>query len=50
MQGDTWETAVPVAITRLFSHPVLDWGLRTVNQKQLTEREVSTCPSEGEGH
>jgi len=39
-KGDTWETAVPAAITRLFAHPVLDWGLKSVNQKELTEREV----------
>ncbi|KAF5834678.1 GMC oxidoreductase-domain-containing protein [Dunaliella salina] len=39
-KGDTWETWVPAGITRLFNHPVLDWGLKTVSQKQLTEREV----------
>jgi len=39
-QGDTWETAVPAALTRLFAHPVLDWGLQTINQKTLTDREV----------
>lgn len=39
-QGDTWETSVPAALTRLFAHPVLDWGLKSVQQRSMTEREV----------
>nr|WRW24843.1 choline dehydrogenase [Dunaliella tertiolecta] len=39
-KGDTLETLVPAAITRLFAHPVLDWGLKSVHQRELTEREV----------
>lgn len=36
------EVAVPAGITRLFAHPVLDWGMRSLTQKQLVAREVST--------
>lgn len=35
------EVAVPAGITRLFAHPVLDWGMRSLTQKQLVAREVS---------
>lgn len=38
--GDALEVAVPAGIARLFGHPVLDWGLRTLTQKQLVAREV----------
>jgi choline dehydrogenase-like flavoprotein len=38
--GDHLEVKVPAGITRLFKHPVLDWGLQTLLQKQLNTREV----------
>lgn len=41
--GDALEVAVPAGLTRLFKHPVLDWGLHSVNQKQLAARDVSCC-------
>lgn len=33
---------MPAGITRLFKHPVLDWGLNTLLQPQLSTREVRT--------
>lgn len=38
--GDALEIAVPAGLTRLFKHPVLDWGLMSRTQKKLA-REVS---------
>ncbi|GFR43618.1 hypothetical protein Agub_g4717 [Astrephomene gubernaculifera] len=38
--GDALEVAVPAGITRLFAHPVLDWGMSSLTQKQLVSREV----------
>lgn len=38
--GDAVEVAVPAGITRLFAHPVLDWGMRSLTQKQLVAREI----------
>ena len=38
--AESREISVPAALTRLFRHPVLDWGLMTQTQKQLVAREV----------
>jgi len=38
--GDALEIAVPAGLTRLFRHPVLDWGLMTKTQPQLAAREI----------
>lgn len=38
--GDALEIAVPAGLTRLFKHPVLDWGLMSKTQQQLGAREV----------
>ncbi len=38
--GDSKDIAVPAALSRLFKHPVLDWGLMTQTQKPLFAREV----------
>jgi hypothetical protein len=38
--GDALEIAVPAALTRLFRHPTLDWGLFSKSQKELKQREV----------
>lgn len=38
--GDSLDVAVPAGLVRLFGHPVLDWGLRSLTQKQLVAREV----------
>lgn len=34
------EVKVPAGITRLFKHPVMDWALNSLTQKQLTDKEV----------
>ncbi|KAG2445644.1 hypothetical protein HXX76_000254 [Chlamydomonas incerta] len=34
------EVAVPAGITRLFAHPVMDWGMSSLTQKQLVAREI----------
>lgn len=31
---------MPAGITRLFAHPVMDWGMSSLTQKQLVAREV----------
>ncbi len=41
--GDALEIAVPAAITRLFKHPSLDWGLLSPLQRQLNAQEVHTA-------
>ncbi|PNW75136.1 hypothetical protein CHLRE_12g514200v5 [Chlamydomonas reinhardtii] len=38
--GDAMEVAVPAGITRLFAHPVMDWGMSSLTQKQLVAREI----------
>lgn len=38
--GDPLEVAIPAGLTRLFKHPILDWGLNTLTQRQLKDREV----------
>ena len=38
--GDALEVAVPAGIARLFAHPVFDWGMSSLTQKQLVAREV----------
>lgn len=38
--GDAIEVAVPAGISRLFAHPVLDWGMSSLTQQQLIAREV----------
>ncbi|PNH05787.1 Choline dehydrogenase [Tetrabaena socialis] len=38
--GDSLEVAIPAGISRLFGHPVLDWGMSSLTQKQLVSREV----------
>lgn len=43
--GDSLEIAVPAALTRLFKHPVLDWGLMSKTQRELKAREVSLLSS-----
>ena len=40
--GDALEIAVPAGLTRLFKHPVLDWGLMSRTQQNLYAREVSS--------
>lgn len=32
--------SVPAGITRLFKHPVFDWGLSSVKQQQLSARDI----------
>jgi hypothetical protein len=38
--GDALEITVPAGLSRLFKHPVLDWGLMTKTQQSLFSREV----------
>jgi hypothetical protein len=46
--GDALEIAVPAALTRLFRHPTLDWGLMSAGQKALNDsRQVGRCQGLG---
>ncbi|GLC45037.1 hypothetical protein PLESTB_001461800 [Pleodorina starrii] len=38
--GDAMEVAVPAGISRLFAHPVMDWGMSSLTQQQLVAREI----------